>query len=257
MRLCASLFQGVAAPLGCVIFFRFCRNYGFHTLCSGLSACARHRRYHYPRRALRASETLDSRLSKRLTADKRMQKALEEYLYLLYGDKAPNPVLTPDEEELRRMDIFACAARNTEDANGSAIQENLVVELKAPKVVLTKAVLRQIEDYMDYVRKQPLFNSQYRRWKFIAVCSAVDDDVKARYDSQKSKGKKGLVAEIDNYEVYALTWDDVFQSFDLRHAFLLDKLKMDKEAIAAEIAQTAGDEKSKDTADALTALVAN
>lgn len=90
-----------------------------------------------------------------------------------------------------------------------------------------------------------------------AVCSAVDDDVKARYDSQKSKGKKGLVAEIDNYEVYALTWDDVFQSFDLRHAFLLDKLKMDKEAIAAEIAQTAGDEKSKDTADALTALVAN
>lgn len=51
-----------------------------------------------------------------VTADKRMQKALEEYLYLLYGDKAPNPVLTPDEEELRRMDIFACAARNTEDA---------------------------------------------------------------------------------------------------------------------------------------------
>ena len=67
MRLCASLFRGVAAPLGCVIFFRFCRNYGFHTLCSGLSACARHRRYHYPRRALRASETLDSRLSKRLS----------------------------------------------------------------------------------------------------------------------------------------------------------------------------------------------
>ena len=64
MRLCASLSRGVAAPLGCVIFFRFCRNYGFHTLCSGLSACARHGRYHYPRRALRAAETLDGRLSK-------------------------------------------------------------------------------------------------------------------------------------------------------------------------------------------------
>jgi hypothetical protein len=57
---------GTAAPLGCVAFFRFCRNYGFHTLCSGLSACARHGRYHYPRRALRAAETLDGRLSKRL-----------------------------------------------------------------------------------------------------------------------------------------------------------------------------------------------
>lgn len=33
--------------------------------------------------------------------------------------------------------------------------------------------------------------------------------------------------------------------------------KFDGAGIAAEIAQTAGDEKSKDTADALTALVAN
>ena len=32
MRLCASLFRGVAAPLGCVIFFRFCRNCGLYTL---------------------------------------------------------------------------------------------------------------------------------------------------------------------------------------------------------------------------------
>ena len=66
MRLCASLSRGVAAPLGCVIFFRFCRNYGFHTLCSGLSACARHGRYHSPRRALRAVETPDGCLSKGL-----------------------------------------------------------------------------------------------------------------------------------------------------------------------------------------------
>ena len=32
MRLCVSLFRGVAAPLGCVIFFRFCRNCGLYTL---------------------------------------------------------------------------------------------------------------------------------------------------------------------------------------------------------------------------------
>ncbi len=35
MRLCASLFRGVAAPLGCVIFFRFCRNCGLYALRSG------------------------------------------------------------------------------------------------------------------------------------------------------------------------------------------------------------------------------
>ena len=35
MRLCASLSRGVAAPPGCVIFFRFCRNCGLYALRSG------------------------------------------------------------------------------------------------------------------------------------------------------------------------------------------------------------------------------
>ena len=41
MRLCVSLSRGVAAPLGCVILFRFCQNCGLYTLCSELSACMR------------------------------------------------------------------------------------------------------------------------------------------------------------------------------------------------------------------------
>lgn len=73
-----------------------------------------------------------------VTADKRMQKALEKYLYLLYGKDSPEAVLTKDDEEMRRMDIFLCGARKTEDGEGNAIKENLIVELKAPKVVLTK-----------------------------------------------------------------------------------------------------------------------
>ena len=62
MRLCASLFRGAAAPLGRVIFFQFCRNCDLYAM----RACARHGRYHYPQRALRAAETPDGRLSKRL-----------------------------------------------------------------------------------------------------------------------------------------------------------------------------------------------
>ena len=41
MRSCASPFRGVAAPLGCVIFFYFCRNCDFYALRSGLSARAK------------------------------------------------------------------------------------------------------------------------------------------------------------------------------------------------------------------------
>ena len=67
MRLCASLSRGVAAPLGCVIclqlgdvaVFSLCAQYFLNVRGEGW--------YHYPQRALRAAETLDGRLSKRLS----------------------------------------------------------------------------------------------------------------------------------------------------------------------------------------------
>lgn len=189
-----------------------------------------------------------------VTADQRMQKALANYLNILYGSDAPDATLNPDQEEMRRMDIFLCGARKTEDSVGYEIQENLVIELKAPKVVLTKKVLRQIEDYMDFVRKQPQFNTQLCRWRFIAVCNNVDDDVRARYATNQTKGKKGLVFSVENYELYALTWADVFKSFELRHSFLLKKLKIDQEAIEKDISQQLGNSTGREEVNNLTAL---
>ena len=66
MRLCASLFRRRRGPAGLRDLFRFCRNCGLYILRSGLSACMGQGWYHYPRRALRAAETPDGRLSKRL-----------------------------------------------------------------------------------------------------------------------------------------------------------------------------------------------
>ena len=58
--------EGVAAPLGCVIFFASAEV----AACTPCAQCFPNVRdegwYHYPRRALRAAETLDGRLSKRL-----------------------------------------------------------------------------------------------------------------------------------------------------------------------------------------------
>ena len=87
---------------------------------------------------------------------------------------------------------------------------------------------------MDFVSKQPQFNSSQRKWKFIAVCKSVDSDVKKRYKSVEEKGKPGLVFQVEDYEIYALTWDDIFKSFDLRHSFILDKLNYDREDLLKE-----------------------
>ena len=63
MRVAAPRRRG---PAGLRDLFRFCRNCGLYILRSGLSACARHGWYHYPRCALCAVEIPDGRLSKRL-----------------------------------------------------------------------------------------------------------------------------------------------------------------------------------------------
>ena len=67
MRSCASLSRGVAAPLGCVIFFCFCQNCGLYTLRSELSVRARQGWYHHPRSVSHVSETLRGRVSERQT----------------------------------------------------------------------------------------------------------------------------------------------------------------------------------------------
>ena len=58
MRLCASLFRGVAAPLGCVICLQLGDVAVFFTLCAVLSERAKWGWYHYPRSVSHGSETL-------------------------------------------------------------------------------------------------------------------------------------------------------------------------------------------------------
>ena len=67
-----------------------------------------------------------------------------------------------------------------------------------------------------------------------------------------NKGKIGLVNKIEDYEVYALTWDDIFKSFELRHASLLKRLKYDREKLTEELMKEIGDEEGRDKVNALT-----
>lgn len=188
------------------------------------------------------------------SADQRMQKALEQYRNILYGEEDVTATLNPDAENERRMDIFMCNTRNVETAFETTLEENIVVELKAPKVPLTKKVLRQIEDYMDYVRRQPQFNSKLRKWKFVAVCKEVDDYVKSQYKAFEDKGKVGLVFQVENCEVYALTWDDIIKSFEIKHKPMLERLKYDREQVANELMEEVNGAEGREKADALTEI---
>ena len=67
MRLCASLSQRRRGPAGLRDLFRFCQNWNLYILRSGPFCVCEAGGYHYPRHTLHVLETLDGRLSKRLS----------------------------------------------------------------------------------------------------------------------------------------------------------------------------------------------
>ena len=73
--------------------------------------------------------------------------------------------------------------------------------------------------------------------------------MKSEYKTFADKNRPMLVHYRDNFEIYAMTWDDVFLTFEHRENFILEKLKFDKQVIHDEVASYT---KSRDGSDALT-----
>lgn len=183
-----------------------------------------------------------------LTADKNMRVSLSEFEKITAQEPSSNVHAISDKEALQRMDIFLYS----QQVINSSDSEMLIVELKAPHVKLSIDVFNQIVRYANTIRKEPRFAGSSRVWKFYAICVEVEDDVKVKYKNFEHHGKKGLADIIGNFELYALSWDDVFQAFEARHSFLLSKLKLDYSQVSADLGITGDDPTSKADVTALT-----
>lgn len=183
-----------------------------------------------------------------VTADKPFTTSLLEYTYILDG-KAEKGDFTA-EDGRRRPDIFISRSHSIPSySNTTYLEENIIVELKRPSVVIGKEQFRQIEDYRDIILKEAKFQSQRRKWTFIVVGKEVDDFIKKQYKSFADKNRPLLVQYQENFEIYAMTWDDVFLTFEHREDFILEKLNFDKQVIHDEIEAY---KKSRDGSDSLT-----
>lgn len=183
-----------------------------------------------------------------VTADKPFTTALMEYTYMLDGQAEKGDFTVEDAR--RRPDIFICRGQALPSYQYSSfLEEQIIVELKRPSVVIGTTQLRQIQDYRDIILKESNFNSQMRRWKFIVVGKEVDDSVKSEYKTFADKNRPMLVHYRDNFEIYVMTWDDVFLTFEHRENFILEKLQFDKQVIHDEVVAYA---KSREGSDSLT-----
>lgn len=172
-----------------------------------------------------------------ISADENFEKTLNNYMFFLEEEvrlklekgegSAPKreerkKAIIESKEKLKRPDIFICRKNASQEFLDD--EENIIVELKRPSVVVGKAQYDQIENYIRFIVKEPKFNSDMRKWKLILIGKEVDEYIKDQYESHKSKGKRFLVQAVRNYEIYAYTWDDIVKTFDHRHRFLLDKI---------------------------------
>ncbi len=187
--------------------------------------------------------------------DKDFEESLRAYTYILDGYSEKE--VLDDPEKKRRMDMFMCRQRLVNDpvyGNTSQLEENLIIELKRPSVVLGTTQLRQVQDYRNIIKKNKQFHSQMKIWKFFLVSADIDDTIKEAYKSFDNKGKRFLVDWQQDFEIYALTWSDIFDTYRIRNQFLLSKLNIDKKMMKEEILSRSA-ELSKNTVDNLTKLV--
>jgi hypothetical protein len=171
-----------------------------------------------------------------------------KYTYLLDGKSKAGKF--SDEDARRRPDIFMSRSQKLPGYIYSTyLEENIIVELKRPSVVIGKEQFRQIEDYRDIILGEPKFQSQQRKWIFIVVGKEVDDYIKSQYKTFADRNRPMLVHYQENFEIYAMTWDDVFLTFENREKFMLEKLQFNRQVIYEEVEAY---KKSREGSDTLT-----
>ncbi len=174
-------------------------------------------------------------------AEPDFQQALEAYLNKIDKECKGISRSRINEEKIKHpdvnkeMDVFAFRQNN----NSKTI-ENIVVELKRPNVQLGELELSQVKAYMRLIYKESRFNSPDATWTFILVGNKFDKSgyIEGEMDSNKGWGKKSLVYRAENvtqhYEIYVRTWGSIFDDFEIRHKFLLDRLEMKRRVLTAQ-----------------------
>lgn len=131
----------------------------------------------------------------------------------------------------KEMDIFAFR----QNIQSGSI-DNIVVELKHPKIKLGEVEVSQVKTYMDVITSANEFNASNMNWKFYLVGNDFDSSyIHREIESNKIWGKPGLIQHVNEngivYEIYVKKWSELFAEFEIRHNFLLKKLKMKREKL--------------------------
>jgi DNA mismatch repair enzyme (predicted ATPase) len=103
--------------------------------------------------------------------------------------------------------------------------EHLVIELKAPKVVINASHLMQIEGYALAVEEDPRFNRvDGLRWHFWIISDEYNKEVQARIRNGPDPQRR-LIQKGERVMVGVKTWGEVLEENNARLQFVKEKLE--------------------------------
>ena len=144
-------------------------------------------------------------------AEPKFEEALRRFIYLL-RDEVTDPKIDHPHKQ-KEMDIFMVrqVVNNTD-----RVLNNVVVELKRPRLPLGEKELGQVKKYLSVIKAQDEFNAKNMFWEFYLVGSAADSYIEGELKNARSHGERSLAYYVDNYKIYVKTWSEIFADFELR-----------------------------------------
>lgn len=175
-------------------------------------------------------------------AEPKFEEALKRYIYKITGEVKETKIDHIDKN--REMDVFACRQHKRD----SKI-ENIVLELKHPKIQLGEKEYSQVMKYLSVISSRQEFNAPNMSWKFYLIGNKFNTSqfIERQIKTNKTHGEESLVYNEDGrVKIYIKTWSEIFTEFELRHNFLDKKLKLEREKLY-ELSKSADEivEKSK------------
>lgn len=165
-------------------------------------------------------------------AEPKFDEALRRYHYLLYQEDVDKKIEHPN--KYKEMDIFAC--RQSILTNRI---ENVVIELKHPNIKLGRNQYIQVDKYLETILSEPEFNAPNMSWEFNLIGNDFDGSgfIERQIETNANHGIPSLIHWHDKgrVKVYAKKWSEIFTEFEIKHKFLNDKLKLEREQLSNEL----------------------
>ena len=160
-------------------------------------------------------------------AEPDFEEALRRFLHVLHGINKKQKLEHKDKN--KEMDLFLIR----QDKRNNKI-ENIVLELKHPvNVRLGKKEMDQVYNYFRVIKSEPRFNASNMKWKFYLIGNKFDETgyIESLIKSLQIHGEPGLAYTSEEYKIYVHTWSEIFNEFELRHDFLNQKLRLERDRL--------------------------